>query len=209
MDLIDYHYSKYVPDHIVAEFSDTQVWDYRSHHVYPDDAIDIKNHQFFHGIAWDRLHLSRPPFIPDVKSRDDTKYFDEDPISDVDDASSCYSAQGDPIPLAAEDTNLTSVTSVDTMQGLHLLSLTDSGRHTPLEKMVVPKYCANGEDVLGEGPKKAKERKRPRDRVLRDKDVGRKVLELRKKGAFLGYTYRRHTGFLYDEERRPFSFPRN
>lgn len=36
-----------------------------------------------------------------------------------------------------------------------------------------------------------KERKRPRDKMLRDPEVGRKVMELRKKGAFFGYTYRR------------------
>lgn len=39
--------------------------------------------------------------------------------------------------------------------------------------------------------KTGKEKKRPRDKMLRDPEVGRKVLELRKKGAFLGYTYRR------------------
>jgi hypothetical protein len=36
-----------------------------------------------------------------------------------------------------------------------------------------------------------KEKKRPRDRLLRDREIAPKVLELRKKGAFLGYTYRR------------------
>jgi hypothetical protein len=36
-----------------------------------------------------------------------------------------------------------------------------------------------------------KEKKRPRDRLLRDRDFAPKVLELRKRGAFLGYTYRR------------------
>jgi hypothetical protein len=36
-----------------------------------------------------------------------------------------------------------------------------------------------------------KEKKRPRDKILRDPEVGRQVLEIRKKGAFVGYTYRR------------------
>jgi len=36
-----------------------------------------------------------------------------------------------------------------------------------------------------------KERKRPRDKLLRDLETAPKVLELRKRGAFLGYTYRR------------------
>jgi protein-serine/threonine kinase len=36
-----------------------------------------------------------------------------------------------------------------------------------------------------------KDKKRPRDKALRDPLVGRTVLEIRKRGAFIGYTYRR------------------
>ncbi|KAF2807933.1 kinase-like protein [Mytilinidion resinicola] len=43
----------------------------------------------------------------------------------------------------------------------------------------------------GKGRRKRKEKKRPRDKILRDPEVGRTVLEIRKKGAFVGYTYRR------------------
>ncbi|KAF2115314.1 kinase-like domain-containing protein [Lophiotrema nucula] len=39
--------------------------------------------------------------------------------------------------------------------------------------------------------RRKKEKKRPRDKLLRDPDVGRTVLDIRKKGAFIGYTYRR------------------
>jgi hypothetical protein len=42
-------------------------------------------------------------------------------------------------------------------------------------------------------PKK-KQKKRPRDRILRDHNISRQVLELRKKGAFLGYTYLKPKG---------------
>lgn len=48
---------------------------------------------------------------------------------------------------------------------------------------------------------KVKEKRRPRDRVLRDKDMGRKALEIRKKGAFIGYTYRRPRLISLEEER--------
>lgn len=47
--------------------------------------------------------------------------------------------------------------------------------------------------------KVVKETGRARDRVLRDKEVGRQVLELRKAGAFLGYTYRRPHGAAVDQ----------
>jgi protein-serine/threonine kinase len=52
-----------------------------------------------------------------------------------------------------------------------------------------------GYDNLLQGIRKRKshkkDKKRPRDKALRDTSVGRTVLEIRKKGAFIGYTYRR------------------
>ena len=38
--------------------------------------------------------------------------------------------------------------------------------------------------------RRKKEKKRLRDKLLRDPEVGQTVLELRKKGAFINYTYR-------------------
>ena len=142
--------------------ADKQSRDYQGYYVYPDDATDIKTHPFFHGLGWDRLHLSRPPFVPDVKSREDTKYFDEeDPVSDVDDESS-----PDHLPEVSADAAAGRATQVDGAQWQR-------------------------DDAEAKNKKAVKEKKRPRDRVLRDKVVGREVLELRKKGAFLGYAYRR------------------
>ena len=151
---------------------DKQNRDYQGYYVYPDDAVDIKAHPFFHGLCWDRLHLSRPPFVPDVKSREDTRYFDEeDPISDVDDESGHASA-----PERSANTAPDHATQVDGAQwqrdGLEAKSKRDG-----------------------------KEKKRPRDRILRDKVIGRDALELRKKGAFLGYAYRRPQ-FPVDEAER-------
>lgn len=57
--------------------------DYAGYYVYPDDAQDIKIHPFFRAIKWEQLHLKKPPFVPKVKSWEDTKYFDEDSISDM------------------------------------------------------------------------------------------------------------------------------
>ena len=157
---------------LIGGRSDKQMRDYQGYYVYPDDATDIKAHPFFHGLSWDRLHLSRPPFVPDVKSREDTKYFDEeDPISDVEDESSYNGSQRRSAGVAVEHD-----TQVD----------------GPLWQR---------EDVEAKPRKAGKEKKRPRDRVLRDKVVGRQVLELRKKGAFLGYAYRR-PGFSVGEEDR-------
>lgn len=41
-------------------------------------------------------------------------------------------------------------------------------------------------------------RKRPRDKLLRDPVTARKVMELRKKSAFFGYTYRRPKGVVLE-----------
>lgn len=202
--LNDYQHSKRIPGQLIAARANKQSVDYQGHYVYADDATDIKAHPFFNGIAWDRLHLSRPPFVPDIKSRDDTKYFDDDdPISDVDDASSNRSAPNDPdVGLQARTAvaGLAGVTQVDGAPVLH-----DLGLGNGLTNVVA---CMEGDAInnaVVTDDSKAKnarrEKKRPRDRVLRDKEVGRKVLELRKRSAFFGYTYRRPLASRDEEDR--------
>lgn len=173
----DHQHSKRMPGHLIPSRADKHSRDYQGYYVYADDATDIKAHPFFHGLSWNRLHLSRPPFVPDVKSREDTKYFDEEePISDVDDASSSSSVQ--------ENHHSEETAAAD-------------------QSTQVDGPFAQRDDVGTKGKKdsKRKEKKRPRDRALRDKAVGRQVLELRKKGAFIGYTYQRPT-FSFSEDER-------
>lgn len=191
--LNDYQHSKRTPGQLIARRADPHAQDYQGNYVYPDDAFDIKAHSFFRRISWDRLHLTRPPFVPDVSGRDDTKYFDEEePISDVDDAASQSDLQdgsGEEFGNAVLGT--ARLTQVDGAQG----------HDDVLLKPAAP--SREGKDGAGgrEGEAgKAKEKKRPRDRVLRDKDLGRKALEIRKKGAFLGYTYRRPKLVSFEEE---------
>jgi len=184
--LNDWQHSRRIPGQLVAKRADPQAKDYKGHFVYPDDATDIKNHAFFDRIDWDRLHLTRPPFVPEVSSRDDTKYFDEEePISDVDDAASQSIEEATPADeRRGECSDSDRVTQVDGAPG-HDVKIADSGAEATKENKSA----------------KAKTTKRPRDRVLRDKEVGRKALELRKKGAFLGYTYRRPKLLSFDDER--------
>ena len=192
--LNDYQHSKRIPGQLIARRADPHAQDYEGNYVYPDDATDIKTHSFFRRISWDRLHLTRPPFVPDVNGRDDTKYFDEEePISDVDDAAS----QSDLGHASDEDMHdavlgTARMTQIDGAQGQDglLLNSAAPGR-----------TGKNGPGDRGGGAGKVKEKKRPRDRVLRDKDVGRKALDIRKKGAFLGYTYRRPKIVSFEEER--------
>jgi hypothetical protein len=77
--------------------------------------------------------------------------------------------------------------------------LTDSDHLDTSSYEVVPDdgldVASCGYDSLFRGVLKRKshkkDKKRPRDKILRDPEVGRTVLEIRKKGAFIGYTYRR------------------
>lgn len=169
--------------------------DYQGHHVYPDDAVDIKAHPFFRGLSWDTLHLSQPPFVPDVRSQADTKYFDDDPISDVDDGSSEQDPLGsinhwDESRLEQHHAQESSISASTKYRGEYFPNDNPMGQ-----------FGGDGPYFPADKTRKAKEKKRPRDRVLRDKQFGRKVLELRKRGAFLGYAYQRPATMAYDEER--------
>lgn len=192
--LNDYQHSKRTPGQLIARRADPHAQDYQGTYVYPDDATDIKAHAFFRRISWDRLHLTRPPFVPDVSGRDDTKYFDEEePISDVDDAAS----QSDVRDASAEGTR-------DALPGTARMTQVDGAQGQ--DDLLLNPAAANGNEKERAGGReeeagKVKEKKRPRDRVLRDKDVGKKVLDIRKKGAFLGYTYRRPKLVSFEEER--------
>ena len=63
--------------------------DFAGRYVFPYDAEDIKAHKWFKGIPWERLHELQPPFIPQIRSLDDTQYFEEDePVSDWSDSES-------------------------------------------------------------------------------------------------------------------------
>lgn len=168
--LNDYQHSKRIPGQLVATVANKHSRDYQGHFVYPDDATDIKAHPFFRDIQWDRLHLLKPPFVPKVKSWEDTKYFEEDePVSDVEESSDDSSAKENIEPQT-------------------------------LDNLKDDKEKAKDVDgAKSKGKKGKKEKRRPRDLILRDKQVGKKVLELRKRGAFLGYTYRRPKGVALEE----------
>ncbi|KAL6714652.1 hypothetical protein ACLMJK_008077 [Lecanora helva] len=189
--LNDFQQSRRTAGQHGSKFADPHALDCQVNFVYPDDATDIKAHPFFRRIAWDRLHLTRPPFVPDVSSRDDTKYFDEEePISDVDDAATISNS-----PEASREDLL----AIDTVNITQF-----DGPQLPRESRwdsAVNGQADAAKDINRTALDKVRGRKRPRDKVLRDKEVGRRVLELRKRGAFLGYTYRRPHLPTFDEER--------
>lgn len=169
--------------------------DYQGHYVYPDDAVDIKAHRFFDGLSWDTIHLSRPPFVPDVRSQADTKYFDDDPISDVDDGSS----EQDPSDSINWSDN--SRRELHYAQKSSISASTKYPEDGCMNNKPMGQFGGDGPYVAADKRTRRREKKRPRDRVLRDKKFGKKVLELRKQGAFLGYAYQRPATMGYDKAR--------
>lgn len=160
---------------------------YNSQYVYPDDATDIKAHPFFRGIDWDRIHLSHPPFVPKVRGWEDTRYFEDDgAMGDVDGAAAGNTDQES--DAEAGSNSLQTLEPSKVAKPLGKKAPTAKKSSTKVQKKVV------------------KEKKRPRDKILRDEMVGKTVLEMRKRGAFLGYTYRRPkavTMALSSERGRP------
>ena len=165
--------------------------DFAGRYVYPNDAEDIKSHKWFRDISWDCLHLSTPPFVPNIKSMDDTQYFDEeDLISDFSDSVQNMIPKDEDIADALKPFNREiQILATGFIERPH-----DSIRLRKMEREIdgfvmceeQKEYLKRFVKVYGK-----KEKKRPRDKLLRDKETASKVLQLRKEGAFLGYTYRR------------------
>ncbi|KAL2785225.1 hypothetical protein BJX66DRAFT_329437 [Aspergillus keveii] len=150
---------------------------YQGLFVYPNDAADIKTHPFFRGLNWDDIHRMSPPFIPKVRGWEDTRYFEDgDYPSDHDDEttdSDVDQAKDDKTPRKAKSKQ-------------------------PIEPSPNHPLAVDGNKDVEKSAvkKKHKEPRRPRDKILRDKRLRKTVLEMRKRGAFLGYTYRRPKGVI-------------
>lgn len=148
------------------------------HIVYPNDAEDIKAHPFFRNIHWSTLHMTRAPWTPRVHGNQPiTKYFDDEHaiMSHTDHLDSSSYEVVETIEVAAVPDVKAEEAPVATVE----LAIKTS---PPTYKQA----CSVVQNI-----KRKREKKRPRDKILRDPHVGRAVLEMRKKGAFVGYTYRR------------------
>ncbi|KAJ5272673.1 hypothetical protein N7478_007798 [Penicillium angulare] len=173
-----------------------------SYFVYPNDAADIKAHPFFRGTRWNELHLTQPPLIPRVKNWEDTRYFDDwKSVGNIEEALHTSDLEG------SEDAD-------DDV----LLNPAADGNIDPRNNSIHPDQQPQATGPVAttktdpqklQEAEKRKEKKRPRDKILRDKKLGRTALEIRKRDAFLGYTYRRPKGPAMalgtDRGRQPFT----
>ncbi|KAF3768929.1 kinase-like protein, partial [Cryphonectria parasitica EP155] len=228
--------------------------DFTGRFVFPYDAKDIKAHKWFKNVPWDRLHELAPPFVPMIRSPDDTQYFNEDePITDLSDtdddddddededdnktqpqdlssASTVNHTQQQPTPPPSKpsspirhgaqasttphDTPAATAISKRAQREANLaaaLSAFDrSIQHAVRSWLAVPydtlrlrnfELQVDTEPRLRKPEQEAlkalvrmygrKERKRPRDQLLRDPLTRKTVMEERKKTAFMGYDWQR------------------
>ncbi|KAG5938208.1 hypothetical protein E4U59_003921 [Claviceps monticola] len=164
-------------------------------HVFPDDAEDIKAHRWFKDFPWDRIHVISPPFIPNITSLDDTHYFDEsDAFSDA----VVSSADSEAANLKPEDIRWVLRECRPVVQNLAIELLAtpyDSARLRSADQRIDRTFdITPGERKTLKAfvrMYKKKERKRPRDILLRDSRTKAVAMGVRKRTAFTGYTWRR------------------
>ncbi|KAK3116472.1 hypothetical protein LTR53_003136 [Teratosphaeriaceae sp. CCFEE 6253] len=190
-------------------------------YVYANGADEIRAHKFFHGMPWSQMHLMQPPFVPHVKENQSiTKYF-EDEKDIVTDDSSSYMSIKERLELqgAVEDDDAKTALGthferwkIERLEkekyDLGIEECSDSELQRIKEHFgpgfakwrldravqVYDERVQHGVDPRAQ--KGRKEKKRARDKLLRDPIVGKKVMEIRKKGAFFGYSYRRPKALL-------------
>lgn len=183
--LNDYTHSRRLPGELLNHPADRRSKNYQGHYVYPNDATDIKDHPFFRRIRWDDVHNQKPPFVPKVKDWEDTRYFDdEQPIDDISDGSS---------ETSSNEEVEGSQQSPDGQNEGSPARRSVNGLGNAMRNGIVG-LAANFQSNNNNGKsaqKKKKEKKRARDKVLRDEEMGKVALNMRKKSAFLGYSYRR------------------
>lgn len=187
----------------------------QTRHVYPNGSEDIKAHEFFRGIPWTTMHLKQPPFVPRVRQKQSiTKYF-EDEKDIMSEESSLYNSTGDHADGQADGAGTCDAAELLEREKLEVgLQSCSDAEFQRIKEHYGASYATwkaermaflhrqrleeNEDEEDAQQPKPKKEKKRPRDKVLRDAAVGKKVMEIRKKKAFFGYTYRRPKPLVLD-----------
>ncbi|WDK13695.1 hypothetical protein CGRA01v4_04976 [Colletotrichum graminicola] len=166
-------------------------------YVFPNDANEIKAHPWFRGVPWEKMRFVQPEWIPNIKSFADAHYFKEDEsISDWSESVDSDIGEGREDP-ADFDFRFLQVGFEHDVQAL-INDFTarpyDSTRLKRFDRDI--ENHSELEDIQKEYLKcyarraGQKERKRPRDKLLRDPWVKDEVLQMRKQTSFLGYSWR-------------------
>lgn len=169
-------------------------------YVFAGDGEDIKAHRWFRNIPWHRLHLETPPFIPQTRTIDDTRYFEDDErISDWS-STVASSNKEPPIGLAEVQALLPGM-----REQVHAFAAKLVG--SPYDPRTIDKKMdeekglfSREREVLKQFVRVygRKDKKRPRDPLMRDPKTKHAVLAHRRQTAFLGYSWRRRRAYGYN-----------
>lgn len=155
---------------VYANATDLRNCHWNERHVFSDDASDIKAHQWFHDIPWSEMLHHRPPYIPPERIWEEISGPNKERLDFAD--------------------------QINVQEKDQLIDGGSMPKSDPLlfnyQKVAeVNVVKINVDDNNTARKRKHKEKRRARDKILRDAVVGTKALELRTKGAFVGYTWRR------------------
>ncbi|QPC66801.1 hypothetical protein HYE67_009032 [Fusarium culmorum] len=174
-------------------FQGSRLTDYTGRYVFPGDAEDIKAHRWFKNTPWERLQSMPAPFTPNLQSDDDAHYFDEsEPFEDWSESipSGIYLNTEDVRELLFGFDTHVQQKAIELIKvpfdAAKLRSMDrdiDAAKDLQLSEKATLKQFVR---FYGH-----KERKRPRDMLLRDKNTKKISLRIRKETAFMGYTWRR------------------
>lgn len=160
--------------------------------MFADDAEDIKDHRWFKHFPWDQVPNMTPPFVPNISSPEDTHYFEDSEAPDdwsESNQGTCLGpgevheilrefrqyVQQVAVRLVAQPHNSSSLRMIDS-------ELENSPDLSEGEKLMLKRFIR----MYGR-----RQRKRPRDVLLRDGKIRDAVMEVRKSSAFVGYSWRR------------------
>jgi protein-serine/threonine kinase len=140
-----------------------------------------------------------PPFVPQIRGVDDTQYFDEE--ESISEMSESFESSPDPTPDEISTALNGFSSGMQTMATQLIKSPFDSVKLRNIDAGIdsSPNLGRMEKEVLKQFVRLygKKERKRPRDKLLRDPKTKHAVLHVRKQTAFLGYTWRRRRPHPY------------
>lgn len=167
-------------------------------YVFKGDASEIKAHPWFRGVSWEKLRFTSPEWVPHIESYTDTHYFEEDePISDWSDSIGTQTGEESENrgELDCEFLEFGFPRNVRHLVFDFISKPYDSTKLKQFDRDIDQnsRLVSEEKEYLKWYARKVghKERKRPRDKLLRDPWIKDEVLQIRKQTAFLGYSWRR------------------
>lgn len=171
-----------------------------AHFVCANDAEDIKAHRFFNGVNWETMHLSRPPWTPSIKEGQDIamhfvdkgQTLSSSQVSPHEAASLIdHNQPASPVPASPAETRIHTGGQRVAVAKQNVSKISAPPPHRDHHPSTQTLSNGNPSSPSSSAKQVGRLKKCPNDKILRNPSVARTALEVRKRAAFLGYTYRR------------------